>query len=124
MLRQRLLQVDSTGGLVVGILVLALSARLSELYRLPHWSLVVMGLANVAYGTYSGLLARRTNRPLGMLVVLVIANALWGVGCLVVAARVADTASPFALAHLAGEGLYVGALAILEWRWRDSLRHA
>jgi hypothetical protein len=35
--------------------------------------------------------------------------------------RLAGTASAFGLAHLVGEGLFVGGLAVLEWRRRERL---
>jgi hypothetical protein len=83
-----------------------------------------MGVANLAYGTYSGALARRARRPYALLVLLVVANATWAVLCGVAAVALAGTASAFGLAHLVGEGVFVGALAALEWRERERLRHA
>ena len=121
---RHLLWIDSGAGLTAGLVVLALSRWLSELYQLPRPLLVVMGVANLAYGTYSGTLAGRTRRPLGLLVLLVCANAGWAVLCLLAAVRLADRASAFGLAHLVGEGLFVGGLAALEWRERERLRSA
>jgi hypothetical protein len=104
--------------------VLALSGWLSDLYGLPRPLLVGMGVANLAYGTYSGALARRARRPRGAIVLLVLANAAWAGLCGVAAVRLADTASAFGLAHLVGEGAFVGTLAALEWRERERLRGA
>jgi hypothetical protein len=33
-----------------------------------------------------------------------------------------NTASPLGLAHVVAEGLFVGGLAVLEWRWRHLLQ--
>jgi hypothetical protein len=44
--------------------------------------------------------------------------------CGLAAVGFAGTASAFGLAHLLGEGLFVGGLAALEWRERERLRCA
>ena len=116
-----LLWIDSAAGLLAGAGVLALSAWLSDLYALPRPLLVAMAVANLAYGTYSGALARRAHRPYGALRLLVAANATWAVLCGLAAVRFAGTASALGLAHLLGEGLFVGGLAALEWRARRRL---
>ncbi len=121
---RHLLWIDSGAGLSAGVVVLALAGWLGDVYRLPRPLLVGMGLANLVYGTYSGTLARRAHRPRGLLVLLVLANATWAALCLLAAASFADRASAFGLAHLVGEGLFVGGLAALEWRERERLRHA
>ncbi len=123
-LLRNLLWIDSGAALLAGVVVLVLSGWLSELYALPRPLLVFMGAANLAYGTYSGTLARRARRPYGMLVLLVAANATWAVLCGLAAVGLADTASAFGLAHLIGEGLFVAGLAALEWRERERLLFA
>jgi hypothetical protein len=77
----------------------------------------------LAYGTYSGALARRARRPRPLLVVLVAANATWAVLCGAAALWLAGPASAYGVAHLAGEGVFVGGLAALEWRRREQLLH-
>lgn len=101
--------------------MLVLSGWLSALYRLPRPLLVAMGVANLAYGTYSGLLARRARRPYALVVGLAAANAAWALACAALAVRFAGTASALGLAHLVGEGAFVGGLAALEWRARRAL---
>jgi hypothetical protein len=123
-LLRNLLWIDSGAALLAGLVVLALSGWLSELYALPRPLLVVMGVANLAYGTYSGSLARRARRPYRLIVLLVAANATWAGLCVLAAVSLADTASAFGLAHLLGEGLFVGGLAALEWRERERLLFA
>lgn len=118
---RRLLWIDSSAGLLAGATVLALSGWLSDLYALPRTLLVTMGIANLAYGTYSGTLARRARRPYAMLVALIVANAAWAVLCALAAVRFRATASVFGLTHLIGESVFVGGLAALEWRARETL---
>lgn len=124
MLLRKLLWVDCSAGFLGGAAMLALSAWLAALYGLPRAMLVVMGIANLCYATYSFSLARRAARPLPLIVLLVVANATWAVLCLVAAARVAGSATAFGVAHLVGEGAIVGGLAALEWRGRERLRTA
>lgn len=118
---RHLLWIDSGAGLLVGVGMLVFSAWLSELYALPRPLLVAMGVANLAYGTYSGLLARRERRPYLLVVLLVAANATWACLCAVAAVRFASTASTFGLVQLVGEALFVGTLAAVEWRVRERL---
>lgn len=118
---RHLLWIDSGAGLLGGVTMLTLSAWLSDLYALPHQLLVAMGVANLTYGTYSGLLALQTRRPYGVIVLLVAANATWAGVCLMLAMRFGATASVFGLTHLIIEGLIVGGLAALEWRVRAQL---
>ena len=118
---RHLLWIDSAAGLLVGAGMLALSAWLSDLYALPRSLLVAMGVANLAYGTYSGLLARRVRRPYGLVILLVVANATWAGLCGLAAMYFAGTASGLGLAQFLVEGLFVGGLAAAEWRARRVL---
>ena len=123
-LLRRLLWVDCGAALLAGTAVLALSGCLSGLYALPRELLLGMGAVNLAYGTFSGSLARRARRPRALIVLLVVANAAWAVFCGLAAVSFAETASAFGMAHLIGEGTFVAGLAGLEWRERERLRRA
>ncbi len=120
-LPRQLLWVDCGAALLAGVTVVALSGWLSELYAVPRALLLGMGAANVCYGAFSGSLARRARRPRALIVLLVAANAAWAGLCGLAAVGLADTASAFGLAHLVGEGVFVGGLAGLEWRERERL---
>jgi hypothetical protein len=55
---------------------------------------------------------------------LVVANATWA-GCAEWPPSPSPTRRPRSgIAHLAGEGVFVGVLAALEWRERERLRDA
>ncbi len=116
-----LLWIDCTGGLVVGVLVLSLAEWLSTLYALPPGLVLMMGVANLAYGTFSLSLARRALRPPALLRLLVVANISWAVLCAITAVIVATQASALGLAQLILESVYVGGLGALEWRHRTEL---
>lgn len=122
--RRRLLWIDCTGAAVVGVAVLLSSGWLSDLHRLPQDFVLFLGWVNLGYGAYSYSLARRAERPIALILLLVAANLLWAVLCLRWAWIYSGTASPFGLLHLGGEGLYVGVLACFEWRSRELLGKA
>lgn len=121
-LARSLLLIDSRAGLAVGAAVVSLAPWLSELYGLPRTLVLGMGIAGVAYGTYSFVLERRQERPRAALMLLVVGNALWGVFCLTTAVLLAATATPLGTAVLVLEGAFVGGLAALEWQHRELLR--
>ena len=117
---KRLLIADSVGGLLVGVCVLALLSPLAALERQSSTVLMITGIANIVYGTYSGQLALRAasggRLASAELRVLIYANAAWLPVCLALAASTASHASWLGIAHLVGEGIYVGALAWFERR--------
>ena len=124
-LRRNLLWIDCSGGAVVGAAVLILSGWLSEWYQLPRSLVLFMGAVNLAYASFSFSLAVRAKRPIGLIRLLALANMAWALFfCWPVAFAYRDTASIWALVHLVGEGIYVGCLGYLEWRWRTFLREA
>lgn len=119
--RRKLLWVDCVAGAVVGVGMLALAGWLSDWYRLPYNLLIVMGLANLAYASYSFSLARRSKRPRALIVLLAFANMTWGLVCLGLAVYFFQTAGFFGLCHLVLEAIFVGGLGYVEWRWRELL---
>ncbi|MEM7355330.1 MAG: hypothetical protein AAF657_31250 [Acidobacteriota bacterium] len=120
-LPRRLLWIDGSGGAIAGILMLLLLGWLTKWYALPRDLVLLIGCTNLAYGTYSLSLARRSQRPKALIHLLIVANLVWGALCLRWAVLHFETASFWGLAHLIGEGLYVGGLGCLEWRWREQL---
>lgn len=119
--RRRLLWVDGLGGLVVGVIVILLFGWLSELEGLPQKVLIFTGVANLVYGSFSTSLAARRVRPLKLIVFLAIANIAWSPVCLLLAIQFSESITSVGIVHLIGEGLYVGGLGCLEWRWREWL---
>lgn len=117
----RLLWIDCGGGLVVGVVVLALSGWLAPLEGLPRGVLMFTGVMNLVYGLYSLSLARQARRSVMRVKALAIANMAWAPVCILILLLYADTATAWAWVHLVGEGVYVGALGAVEWRCRDRL---
>ncbi|MBY0589248.1 hypothetical protein K2X85_18900 [bacterium] len=121
---RNLLYVDGFAGATAGALVVLASRWLSEWYGLPLNFVIFMGIVNLAYATYSLSLAQASVRPISLILLLVVANLTWMVFCFGFAGFFFETASPFGITHLAGEGVFVGFLAALEWQWRDQLRYS
>ncbi len=122
MVNAKLLWIDCSGGLLAGAVVLVARPWLAALYALPDDLLLVIGLANLLYGSFSLSLATMPRRRTALRICgLALANALWAVGCFIAGAVHLRTASVFGLAHLLGEGVLVGALGVLEWRARERL---
>jgi hypothetical protein len=121
-LRGRILWIDGIAALLSGGLLLLAADGLAEWYNIFRETLSFIALVNLAYGTYSISIAMLNKRPLVLIVMLVIANLLWSINCLRLACLFRDTASFFGLTHLVGEAIFVGGLAILEWRYRKLLQ--
>ena len=121
---RRLLWIDSSAAAVAGVSVLILHSWLSELHSLPKGLLVFIGAVNLCYAAFSGSLASRDVRPGRLIAVLIFGNAFWAVVCVGLAIAYWGGATLFGIGHLLGEAVFVGALAGLEWRWRDQLRTA
>jgi hypothetical protein len=119
----RLLWLDAGAAATAGALTLAVSSWLSALYRLPLALVVFIAVVNLLYGAYSFSLTQRRNRPAPWIQTLVAANLAWVGACLAMAWRYAGEASAFGLLHLIAEAVFVGGLALCEWRWRHRLAH-
>ncbi|MEM6783360.1 MAG: hypothetical protein AAF624_06455 [Bacteroidota bacterium] len=122
--RRNLLWVDCTGALVAGVLVLALSGWLADLHGLPRSVLLFTGMMNLAYGSFSFSLARRTERPRPLLSLLASANMAWPLVCIALVVMHRAAIGPTGLLHLLGEAVYVGGLGFIEWQSRDLLLQA
>lgn len=118
---RHLLWVDCVAGAVVGVLVLVFARPLSHWEGLPLSVLTFTGAANLLYAAYSFSLAMRRERSIRLIQILVLANLAWAPVCLGLLMRHSDSATAFGLLHLAGEAVFVGGLAIIEWKNRDLL---
>lgn len=116
-----LLWIDCFAGATAGVIVVLASAWLSELYSVPQKLLLVMGVVNLLYACYSFSLAISSKRPGFFIKMLIVANAIWAFVCLGIAARFSASMTLPGYIHLGGEAVFVGGLALAEWKWRDQL---
>jgi hypothetical protein len=120
---QRVLWIDGLAALSAGIFVLALRGVLARLYVLPIELVTIIAVVNLSYSAFSLTLAARPRsaRPLALIVSLAAANCFWACVCTFLVMRCWHVASFLGLAHLAFEGVFVLALATIEWRNRHLL---
>jgi hypothetical protein len=118
---RRLLWIDCAAGALAGVLVLSLSPWLSRLYGLPQELLLFIGTTNLLYASFSVSLARRAERPMSLIKLLVFANAAWVPVCLALAVTFRNEATVFGMGQLVGEAFFVGGLAAVEWKMRRQL---
>jgi len=116
-----LLWIDCSGGLAVGILMLVLAAWLQRLYALPSTLYTAIAAANIAYGSFSLVLALSRRRSVRLIALLALANAGCGVVCVIAVVALAGRASIFGLLHLLAECAVVVWLAGMEWRHRAAI---
>lgn len=121
---RRLLWLDCSAGAIVGVIVIAFSAWLSRWEGLPREILLFTGAVNLLYASYSFSLAVRAERTMRSIKLLVFANLAWVPVCLGLALFFRGQATVFGLAHLVGEAIFVGGLALLEWTQREQLLKA
>lgn len=116
-----ILRFDSLAGLLVGVLVLVFQDLLVRLYGIPPGLVLFTGLANLAYGSYSGTLVLRelAGKPPSRraIVLLVAGNLAWTGVCALLIALYWREASAIGIGVLVAEGIFVGALGLVERRF-------
>ncbi|MGK0502287.1 MAG: hypothetical protein ACJARF_001048 [Alteromonadaceae bacterium] len=120
MLRKNInvLHIDGSAGLAVGLVLFALAKWVSELYRLPLNVILFLASANILYGCYALALALSNQRSLMAIKVLSTANSVWVVICVAIVVLYVQTLSPVGFLFIGGEALFVGVLAVYEWKNR------
>ena len=120
MLRKNInvLHIDGSAGLAVGLVLFALAKWVSELYRLPLNVILFLASANILYGCYALALALSNKRSLMAINILSIANSVWVFVCAAIVVLYVQTASPVGFLFIGGEALFVGVLAVYEWKNR------
>lgn len=109
------LHIDGSAGLAVGLALFAFVGWISELYRLPHNTILFLASANIIYGCYALSLALSNKKSLMSIKVIAIANSVWVAVCAAIVVLFAHTASPIGVFFICGEALFVGMLAVYEW---------
>ena len=119
--KRNILWLDCIGGLVVGVIVLMACRVISRLDGLPLGIILVVGIANLVYGSYSLWLTKRKPCPMIPLKILATANIAWLGACIAIVVFHWESISLFGVIHKLGEGAYVATLGFLEWKWRDTI---
>lgn len=118
---KHILWIDCSAAAFAGLIVLLAAQCLSQLYHLPKEIIVFVGCLNLLYASYSFTLANYKKRSMLLVNILVIANSTWVLVCLFMLWRFRQEITIFAVIHIGGEAVFVGALARLEYQWRHQL---
>ena len=78
-----ILWIDCTAAAFAGLIVLLAAQWLSQLYHLPKGIIVFMGCVNLLYASYSFTLANYKKRSMLLINILITANSIWVLVCLV-----------------------------------------
>lgn len=113
--------IDGFAALSAGALMFVFRGLLADLYGLSYQFLTTIALVNTLYSVFGLTLGVLRRRPAWLLTALISANLLWAAACIVFAARAPDSATFWGYGHLVGEGAFVAALGLLEWRYRRSI---
>ena len=112
------LHIDGSAGLAVGLALFAFDGWVSELYHLPLNIILFLASVNTIYGCYALALALSRKKSLMSIKVLSIANSVWVIICAAIIILYAHTTSPIGVFFICGEALFVGMLAVYEWKNR------
>ncbi|MBM9576501.1 hypothetical protein JWG45_04965 [Leptospira sp. 201903070] len=109
---------DSVSAFIAGAFTLIFSSFLCEWYRWPLHLILFIGMVNMLYGFYSGFISFRfiTGNLVAkeIIILLIIANSLWGGYCLTQIFYLQSSSSILGLLHLGFEAIYVLGLAYWE----------
>jgi len=104
----------------VGLIVLLIQPFLSQLEGLPKTTIVGMGIANIAYESYSLFVTTREPRSI-FIQILAIANITWLFVCLGIVLIFIRNITATGVIFILFEGLYVPSLGVIGWNLRTTL---
>jgi hypothetical protein len=113
---KKLLWADGIAGLLAGIILLIFSSRLSAFFNLPESLVKTQGFINLLYCSYSLSLARLRVNSKRSVYILALANAAYALFATGVLMYFFRTASVYGIIYLIAEVIFIGLLAVLEWR--------
>lgn len=118
---EKLPWIDAFAGLSAGVLMFAFRGLLADFYGLPYQLVTTIAVVNMLYSVFGLTLGPLRRRPAWLLTALIAANLLWAVACVVFAVRAPASTTIWGYGQLLGEGAFVAALALLEWRHRRAI---
>lgn len=121
---RRLLWFDALAGMGVGLAMFALANVLAPLFGYTLRIAYALAAANFGYGCFALTLAAWFPSSTPVLRWLVAANGAWPLISVALIAALRDSATGLGLAYLTAEGVFVGALAMVEARALARLRAA
>ena len=112
---RRLLWLDAATGVATGLLQLLLADHLAALLGLPVALLVASGWALFGYVALISFIATGAVIPRALVGLLIVANGLWVLGCLVLLFGPLVAPTLLGKAFIGLQAVAVGLLAELQW---------
>lgn len=116
LLPKNLLRIDASAAALSGITSALFGGWMARWFHLPRGLLTTLACVSFAYALFSGSLAWRGSRSRTLLTLLVVANAVYAVGCCFLAAGFWGVANGLGVGYLLAEAGVVTVLAAVEWR--------
>lgn len=113
---KKLIWFDAFAALTSGVVVIALKGFFAPLFNLPAALLTVLALTAFCYAVYSFQLAFRAHKPPPLIWLLIIANTIYALACLVLFFVFLRTATWLGSAYLLLDFSIVAALTFIEYR--------
>ncbi|MFT4101154.1 MAG: hypothetical protein QM674_08995 [Burkholderiaceae bacterium] len=112
------LSIDAITCAAVGVLQVALSGLLTQWLGLGTTLLLETGWFLIGYAAFLLILSRSRAIRTGLLIAVIEANVVWGLGCLLLAFASDLPITALGKAYLCVQALSVFALAAMQWRGR------
>lgn len=112
---RKVLWADALSGAATGALQLAVPGVLAVWLGLPVALLTNTGLAIFAFVALASFVATRVDTPRSLLMLLVVSNWAWVVGCVALAFSGALTPTALGVGYLLVQAAVVTVLAELQW---------
>lgn len=113
---KNLIWIDATAALLSGVIVLMLKAKLSLFFNFPESLLTTLGFVSLSYALFSFYLAQQKSKSKRLLKILVIANLVYAIVCIIIMLFLYKTANLFGVLYLILESSLIAILALVEWR--------
>ena len=106
---------DAVAGLASGVLLAAGGSLLAGLTGLPEATAMPLGVFLVAFAAFVAWVGLKQQTPRGAAMLIVIVNAAWVVGSVIVLLAGTWALTPLGVAFVVAQALAVAALAALQW---------
>lgn len=111
---RRVLWIDAIAGIGTGLLQLTLTEQMAQLLGLPAVLIQGTGLGLFAFVALAIYVATRPTIPQTPLLVLIVLNGLWAMGCVWVAFGAGLSPTPVGIGNLLVQAVFVVGLVTLQ----------
>jgi hypothetical protein len=113
---KKLIWIDAIAALLSGVVVFMIRPLLADFLRIPLSLLTTLSIISLCYACYSSYLARHKIKPVALVRILIGANALYALACVIIVMLLYGKMNVLGTVYLLLESAFVAGLAILEQR--------